>query len=694
MGGEPQDPQPAPIRAVFLSYASEDAAAALRICTDLRNAGIEVWFDQSELRGGDAWDTAIRRQIKTCALFIPVISASAHARVEGYFRLEWKLAIDRSHLMAPDQAFLLPVVIDHTPQADERIPERFRELQWSRLPDGQASPAFVNRVRILLAPQPAPGALSAPREVAASAPQSPRTHRDLILASRWSTPALLVLCAAALLATLAYLVGHGWFSGRTDASQRATSTNAQTTAAPADAFNPPLHSIAVLPFVNMSDDKEQEYFSEGLTEELLNSLARINELQVAARTSSFSFAGKNPDIATVARKLNVAAVLEGSVRRSGHTLRVSAQLINASSGFHLWSQTYDRDLGDVLQLQTEIANAVAGALEVTLLGDVRARIEIGGTRNPAAFDAYLRASQAFSMQHDPADDAKAIEAFGDAIRLDPHYALAYAGRARALTAYAGDYATGSAVRESLDRALVDARRALELAPGLAEGHWALARVFEYSLHFPQALIEYERAASTGSGNARILGEYGRFATYMGQVEPGISAVHRSVLLDPLSPRSHSLLAQALYLARRHQEATVAAAEAVRLDPEHMADYALAGLNQYALGDLQAAVTMCATKSDDWGILLCQAVTYQRLGNHAEADAARQKLETNLGDASAYQFSQIYVQWDERARALQWLETAQRRRDPGLSALKMDPLMDPLRSEVRFQSVLQALQFPQ
>ena len=590
--GEPQDPRSAPIRAVFLSYASEDAAAALRLCTDLRNAGIEVWFDQSELRGGDVWDAAIRRQIKTCALFIPVISESAHARTEGYFRLEWKLAIDRSHLMAPDQAFLLPVVIDHTPQADERIPERFRELQWSRLPDGQASPAFVNRVRSLLSPPPAQAAQSAPMEAAGSAPQSPRTHPVSALTSRWSKPALLALCAAALLATLAYLVGHGWLSKRINAAPRAPAGNAQTTTAPADAFNPPPHSIAVLPFVNMSDDKEQEYFSEGLTEELLNSLARINELQVAARTSSFSFTGKHPDIATVARKLNVAAVLEGSVRRSGHTLRVSAQLINASSGFHLWSQTYDRDLGDVLQLQTEIANAVAGALEVTLLGDVRARIEIGSTRDPAAFDAYLRASQAFNRQHGVADDTNAIAVFAEAIRLDPHYALAYAGRARALTAYAGDYATGAAVRESLDQALLDARRALELAPGLAEGHWALAKVLEFSLRFSDALAEYGRAAATGSGNARILGEYGRFATYMGQVEPGISAARRSVLLDPLSPRSHSLLGQALHFARRYQEATVVIAEALRLDPEQVANHAIAGVNQYALGDLSAAVVLC------------------------------------------------------------------------------------------------------
>ena len=139
-----------PARAVFLSYASEDGDAAARISAALRAAGIEVWFDQSELRGGEAWDRQIRRRIHDCALFVPVISANAHARVEGYFRLEWKLAVDRSHLMAPDQTFLLPVVIDDTTQADERIPDRFRELQWTRAPGGRAPPAFIERLQRLL----------------------------------------------------------------------------------------------------------------------------------------------------------------------------------------------------------------------------------------------------------------------------------------------------------------------------------------------------------------------------------------------------------------------------------------------------------------------------------------------------------------------------------------------------------------
>src|SRR5580765_1980795 len=157
-------------KAVFLSYASEDQEAARRVCDTLRAAGVEVWFDQSALRGGDAWDASIRRQIRSCALFLPIISANAHAREEGYFRLEWKLAIDRSHLMAGTRAFLLPVVIDGTAQEDERIPERFRELQWSRLPGGNAPAGFVQRVRQLLSnAEPDPAAPARQPAIAAHA---------------------------------------------------------------------------------------------------------------------------------------------------------------------------------------------------------------------------------------------------------------------------------------------------------------------------------------------------------------------------------------------------------------------------------------------------------------------------------------------------------------------------------------------
>jgi hypothetical protein len=269
-------------RAVFLSYASEDAEAAQRICEGLRKAGIEVWIDQSELRGGDAWDTSIRRQIKTCALFIPVISHATHDRVEGYFRLEWKLAVDRSHLIAPDRAFLLPVVIDDTKKGDERVPERFREVQWTRVPGGEASPAFVELVDRLLT-----GEISESIGIRSAVATTSRTS----VVPWWRSKAALLTTIAVVIVALGYAWNRLVPPKRSEEGAATTAPAVRSSAATVAAFNPPPHSIAVLPFVNLSGDKEQEYFSDGLTEELLNSLAEINELQVAARTSAFSFKG-------------------------------------------------------------------------------------------------------------------------------------------------------------------------------------------------------------------------------------------------------------------------------------------------------------------------------------------------------------------------------------------------------------------
>ena len=347
-----------PGRAVFLSYASQDAQAAQKICEALRAASIEVFLDQSELRGGDAWDQKIRREIHDCALFVPLISAHSDARHEGYFRREWKLAVDRTADMSDRVAFLVPVVIDDTSDARADVPERFRQVQWTRLPGGETPPAFVERIKRLLAPELSP--LSARSRVVETLRMPSRAHW-------WLMPALLATMAV-LVVALGYLVATQLV--RSKGGTEAIAVPAAQGAPPAvTTFSPPPYSIAVLPFVNMSEDNEQEYFSDGLSEEILNSLVRIDELQVAARTSAFSFKGRDTDIGTIARKLNVGAVLEGSVRRSTHTVRITAQLINAVTGFHLWSQTYDRDLGDVLKLQSDIANAVASALKVTLLGD-------------------------------------------------------------------------------------------------------------------------------------------------------------------------------------------------------------------------------------------------------------------------------------------------------------------------------------
>jgi TolB-like protein/DNA-binding winged helix-turn-helix (wHTH) protein len=467
------------------------------------------------------------------------------------------------------------------------------------------------------------------------------------------------------------------------------------------AFDPPEHSIAVLPFVNISADKEQQYVSDGLTEELLNSLSRINELQVAARTSSFSFQGEHPDITTVAHKLNVAAVLEGSIRRSGNTVRITAQLSNALTGFHVWSQTYDRDLGDVLKVQTEIADAVTSALKVTLLGDVAARIELGGSRNPAAFDAYLRGLKASNMAHDAKDAQAAIAAYADAIRFDPNYALAYAARSLALTDYADNYATGPAIHASYETAQTDARLAIARAPALADGHLALANVLESeSLDFIHAAEEYQRAVSLAPGSAEVARRYGYFAALMGHSDAGFAATSHAVQLDPLNPVVHRLLSFVLRLARRYVEAIEAAQGALALDADNPGALTTRGLAYYALGDYQGARASCDSTRPRvepagiyFGIQVCLAMTYGKLGRHEDAEAMLKTVQSWYGDRGAYQYAQIYSQWGDAARALAWLEKAMRLHDSGLAAVKVDSLLDPLRNEPRFQAIQQALKFP-
>lgn len=292
--------------AVFISYASQDAEVAHRLRDTLRDAGVEVWLDQSELRGGDAWDASIRRQIRECALFVPLISSNTNARSEGYFRLEWKLAVDRSHLMADDQPFLLPLVIDGTPDIAARVPDLFRQRQWMRLRDGQLSAEITERLIRLLAVSSA-----------VNAPAEPLLSTDSLVprGAHQPTP------GAGSSLTI---------PGRRDEPGSGTS---------------PRLGVCVLPFTNISGESEQEYFSDGITEDVITDLSKISALWVAARNTAFTFKGKNVDVLQVARQLKASHVLEGSVRKAGRRVRITAQLIDGASGGHVWAERYDRDLG-------------------------------------------------------------------------------------------------------------------------------------------------------------------------------------------------------------------------------------------------------------------------------------------------------------------------------------------------------------
>jgi TolB-like protein/tetratricopeptide (TPR) repeat protein len=593
--------------------------------------------------------------------------------------------------MLHKRTFLVPVVIDGTPERGAAVPDRFNEVQWTRVPGGETPPAFVERIRRLLAPDAPPTTPTASAGAAGGPVTAPSVRRSPL-----PKPAIGIAAAIVALFCAYFVADKFWLSKYSFTHTPAAAPGAQQTAPSAGtaaAFNPPPHSIAVLPFVNLSGDARQDYFSDGLTEELLNSLAQINDLQVAARTSSFSFK-EHPSIVTVAHELNVATVLEGSVRRSAHTVRITAQLINAVTGFHLWSKTYDRDLGDVLKLQTEIATAVADSLKVTLIGNVSERIELGGTRNPAAFDAYLRGLRLMRVATTRDEARLTLGAYTEAIGLDPKYALAYAARSLALSDYIVQSAPLEVRRESPQKARADAERAIALAPELGAAHAALARFLEtFSLDYRGAWEEAQKALALAPGNAAVLYEYSQHAALMGRADEAIDAAKRGVMLDPLNVSSHRALGDALWIARRYDEALAAYQDAITADRASPEAYARRGLVYYMMGDYQGARSACEVKPDFWESNVCLALSYEKLGLSSKSEVEVHKLVDYGGDAFAYQYAQISAQRGDQNRAVEWMNAAWRLRDPGFRRLKTDPLLDPLRKEPRFQAIERELKFP-
>ena len=352
MPDDPSQPAVAP-RAVFLSYAREDIDAAQRIAAALRAGGIEVWFDQDELRGGDAWDAKIKREIQTCTLFLPLISVHTDRRGEGYFRREWNLAVNRTLDMAHDRAFLLPVAIDATGEAVARVPEKFLEKQWTRLPGGETPAAFVALMKSLLADPTGHPFVRAPLP----APPSRR-------APRWIVGAL----AAACVALLAFV------------ALRPVTRDPPAAALPTD------KSIAVLPFANRSPDQENALFADGVHDDVQTILCNIRELRIVSRTSVEQYRGTKKRVKQIAAELGVSYILIGSVHRVGDKVRVTGQLVDARTDAEVWANNYVRDLTDIFAIQAELATEIAGKLQAVLSPQEKRLVARAPTTNVAALD--------------------------------------------------------------------------------------------------------------------------------------------------------------------------------------------------------------------------------------------------------------------------------------------------------------------
>jgi TolB-like protein/tetratricopeptide (TPR) repeat protein len=682
MGAEMASPAGMAAGPVFLSYASEDAVAARRICDALRAAGIEVWFDQSELRGGDAWDRQIRKQIHDCALFVPVISAHSDARHEGYFRREWRLAVERAGDMSERVAFLVPVVIDDTSDSRADVPDRFREVQWTRLPSGETARPFIERVRRLLSPE-APTTRATTTTAPPSGPTTADTSTKPVSPPMSSKFALWTMSVVLAVAVSYFVVDRFWLSKRTAAAT-----------APAASASPsaPEKSIAVLPFIDLSEKHDQEYFADGMVEEIIDLLAKVPDLRVPARTSSFYFKGKSTKVPDIARELSVANVLEGSIRASGNRLRVTAQLIRADTGFHIWSQTYDGDLHDVFKVQDEIANAVVQALQITLMGGPLTRRE-GGTQNLEAYQLYLRAL-ASSQSNSRPDLEEAGGYLDQAVKLDPNFALAWTAQASNITGLA--WARALPWDEAFDRGRRLAQHALELAPELASGHQMLGYVYRtHDWNWAAAQDEAQRALRSNQRYPQALLLAGQIATTLGRWDEAERYMRAALNEDPLNTYLIWNFATTLYRAGRYADAESWYERVIQKAPKFEWSHEYLAKTLLADGKPELALAQIQLEPTEGERLAILPMALHAVGRESEANAALQSLIQKFADTDAFWIAANYAYRNDRARALQWLNRAYEQREAKVAIeIVGESLFKNVADDPAYKALLRKLNLPE
>lgn len=706
-------------QAIFLSYASQDKEAAKRICEALRAAGLEVWFDVSELRGGDAWDAKIRKQIKDCALFVPIISATTNSRPEGYFRLEWKLAVDRSHLLADDHPFLFPIAIGDVNDATARVPDKFREVQWTRLRLDETPAELAARIQRLLSGE---GGTSS-REAGSTASREPsppgkkkkKDDRPAWLKHAWSLVGLAFVVYYMLLNPIltrcspkppktdkpgAESRAEGGKEDQAEKLEKATQAmaklgqlmdSAKSAAAGQAAAQPAIpvadKSVAVLAFANLSDDKSNEYFSDGISEELLNVLAKIPELKVAARTSAFYFKGKEVAVPEIARQLGVAYVVEGSVRKAGDKVRITAQLIKASDGFHVWSDTFTRDLKDIFGVQDEIARVIAQNLELRM-GFTAAKAGISSD----AYQEYLL-GRAAASRASMKDMREAVGHFEKAVALEPKYTSAWVQLAIAHTQlgrWGGGGGTTLQCWQSA-RAAIDRARALEPdSPDVLVALGWILRTGEWK--WREAERVFRRALELRPNQPEVLAGAAVLFYNMGRTEEGFRLGEQSLRLDPLNPANQIDLSIMFFFADKPIEAERTARRALQLAPNGASFHAILAWSLISQKRYAEAEAEIALEKDP----VEQPTAYGLLAiARGQPDVTREMIErlrqvagTNPDAADLQQsISWLYATLGEKDLAFAGLEKARDSRDPSMAWLRNSPYLRLLADDPRWDKLL-------
>jgi len=634
---------------VFLSYARSDQAQVAKLAAALQAAGLDVWWDRL-IEGGAAFTKSIETSLQKCDA---VVACWSRASVTS----DWVL--DEAG-RGRDLRKLVPVTLDGT-----EPPIGFLQYHAVDLTRWRADPASAEMHAIL-------------RGVAAAAGRPAPAMPVAVPRSGMSRRRMLAIAAGA-----SAVAGGGFASWWFGPFRRGASA-------------PP--SIAVLPFENLSGSPDHAYFSDGLSEELRATLARNLSLQVMAQASSRQFRERTEDAVTIAAKLGVEYLLDGSVRRAGDVVRVTADLIDGASGFSRWSDIYERALSDIFAVQREISGKVSHALVTRFAADAgdaadSGAVPAGGTDSVPAYDAYLRGRALYDLSADEASERAALAQFDAAVAADPGYAAAHAARARSLTAIANQYGSIGELAMLYDDAVAAAERAIELAPDLADAHSTLGfTLFQGRLEARAARAPFERSRELGAGEATVLARYAQYSARCGRHREAAEAIQRALVLDRLNPLIHRAAGSIEYAARRWEASIPPARQALAMNPRLSRAHAAIGDALVQLGRLdQARAEFEAEPVEDFR-LAGIAIVARRLGAGAEAESAFARLESAHGDRVLYQQAQVLAQWGRLGEAVDRLERARARGDSGLIYSRNDPFLDPLRDDPRFGELLKRLGF--
>ena len=494
---------------------------------------------------------------------------------------------------------------------------------------------------------------------------------------------------------LLFLVGGGIFwlydRAREDEAEGVKAQNvAPVASTEVVATAPDAKSIAVLPFSDMSPTKDQEYMSDGIAEELLNLLAKVPDLKVIARTSSFAFKGQNVEIAEIGRRLNVAHVLEGSVKKSGNTVRITAQLVRASDSTHLWSERYDRPLDDIFAVQDEIATAIVQALQIRLMGGTASRE--GGSQNAEAYELYLRAANARNQNTRSSLDA-AIEYLKQAIELEPSYGLAWSLMAEAILLKTDN--SWLEPKDGYERVRQLALHALQVGPDIPHAHAMLLYVHR-NLDWDWAAAEAEgqRALANDPTNPTLLGYAGTVSRTLGRWNDAERQFRAALVRDPLNPLVIADLAGTYYRAGRYAEAEALYRKLLELQPNFA--WTTDGLARTLLaqGKPSAALTVLQQEGDKKNRLQSLPIVLQAAGRQAEADEALKEQIAQWADTGAFYVAQTYAYRADRDRTLQWLQRAYKQKDPALVEIVGEHLFNNMVDDPRFKDFLRKMNLPE